>query len=232
MGLLCDRFAGIENIDRKMQDEFAMESYLRAIRATRNGDFEFEIEPVAAGGRIVKTDEGLSLFNPEKMVHIRPAFDRENGTITAANASSINDGAAALILANQRGVEQHGLVPLAKISGWGSGAMTPERFPAAPVVAINRALDVAGLKSADIDYWEINEAFAVVSLYAMREFGLTHDNVNVLGGAVALGHPIGASGARILVTLLNVLRLNNAKFGVAALCIGGGEGSAVVIERL
>ncbi len=232
MGLICDRLAGEEGVTREAQDAFAERSYTRALAAIRDGRFEREIVPVPTDGGFVAVDEGPSLYRPDKMRRIRPAFDKENGTITAANASSINDGAAALVLANEAGVRRLGLTPLARIVGWGSGALRPERFPVAPVIAVRNALRMAGLEAADIDFWEINEAFAAVVLLIMRELGIDDGKVNVFGGAVALGHPIGATGARILTTLLNVLQHHGGRYGVATLCIGGGEGSAMVIEKL
>jgi len=232
MGLLCDNFAAAEHVNRRQQDDFAVTSYRRALAAIEKGDFRWEIVPVDTGSTIFEIDEGPPLLRSDKLGSLKTAFNKENGSITAANASSINDGASAVVLAGEKAVLKHSLDPLARIVGWGSGALRPDRFPAAPVVAVENALSKAGLGIPDIDFWEINEAFAAVTIWITRELNLDTDRVNPLGGAVALGHPIGASGARILTTLLNVLRINRGRYGVATICIGGGEGSAVVIERV
>ena len=171
------------------------------------------------------------MFNEAKMRKLRPAFEKD-GSVTAGNASSINDGAAVVVLASEDAVKQHNLKPLARIASWGFGALEPKMFPMAPVIAIEKALKAADLKAKDISYWEINEAFAVVTLLAMRAFDLPLDIVNPFGGAISIGHPIGASGARVFTTLLNVLQMKQGKYGLATLCIGGGEGNAVIVERV
>ncbi|MCB0394833.1 MAG: thiolase family protein, partial [Bdellovibrionales bacterium] len=220
---------------REAQDALAIESYKRAQRAQAEGQFKDEIVSVKVtqGKKEFQLDNdeepGKAMF--EKMPGLRPAFDKE-GTITAANASKINDGAAALILASGDKVKQLGLKPLAKIVSQASFAQQPEWFTTAPVGAIKKALDRASLSEKDIDLWEVNEAFAVVSMAAMDAFELSADRVNVNGGAIALGHPIGASGARILTTLLYALKNRSVKRGLATLCIGGGEGAALVVERV
>jgi acetyl-CoA C-acetyltransferase len=238
MGTICDQLAAAENVTREEQDSFAIRSYRRAIAASNDGRTAWEIVPLEAPdatGALQRfaIDEAPRSFREDKIPHIRPAFVRDgSGTITAANASSINDGAAALVLAGADAVHRYGLTPLARIVSWGSGAVAPEKYPYGPVEAARNALTKAGMAVGDIDYWEINEAFSVVALLVMRQLGLSPDQVNILGGAVAIGHPIGASGARVLCTLLNVLRLQSARYGAATLCIGGGEGIAMIIERL
>ncbi|MGE3683820.1 MAG: acetyl-CoA C-acyltransferase [Bdellovibrionales bacterium] len=220
---------------REAQDEFATESYKRAQSAIQNGAFAAEIAPVEVavkgGTQSIATDEEPAKARFDKMAGLRPAFDKD-GTITAANASKINDGAAAVVLASERAVKEHGLKPLARIVAQGTFAQDPKWFTTAPVQAIRRALDRARLKIEDIDLFEINEAFSVVALVAMKELHIPHAKVNVNGGAVALGHPIGASGARLLTTLVHALQQRNKKIGLATLCIGGGEGVALIVERL
>jgi len=191
-----------------------------------------EISQRGGDPKIFDADEGPQIFNEEKMRKLKPAFNPKSGTITAGNASSINDGGAAVVLASEDAVKKHKLDPLARIVAWGFGAREPKRFPLAPVIAVKNALKAANMEVKDIDWWEINEAFAVVTLAAMREFKLDINIVNPLGGAISIGHPIGASGARILTTLLNVLKINKGKYGLATLCIGGGEGNAMIIERV
>ena len=238
MGTICDELAAAEGLSREEQDSFAIRSYRRAIDASQEGLTAWEIHPIDAPnaeGTVQRCaiDEAPRSFREDKIPHIRPAFVRDgSGTITAATASSINDGAAALVLASEDAVARYGLTPLARIVSWGSGAVAPEKYPYGPVEAARNALAKANLNIADIDYWEINEAFAVVGLLVMRQLGLPPEQVNLLGGAVAIGHPIGASGARVLGTLINVLRLQSGRYGAATLCIGGGEGIAMIIERL
>ena len=190
--------------------------------------------PVTVTGRkgdvVVSEDEEPKRGNADKMATLRPAFAKD-GTVTAANASKINDGAAAVVLASEEAVKRHGLTPLARITTYGGHAQAPEWFTTAPIGAIEKTLARAGLQAGDIDLYEINEAFAVVAMAAMQKLSLEHAKVNVRGGAVALGHPIGASGARVLVTLLHALEDRKAKRGLATLCIGGGEAVAVIIER-
>lgn len=230
-GELCAREY---DFTREAQDEFAMESYRRARAAQENDEFAGELVSVTVKGRkgdtVVAEDEEPGRANFEKMPKLRAAFDKE-GTITAANASKINDGASALILADKSVVEAKGLTPLAKVVGYGGHAQAPEWFTTAPVGAIKTTLDKLSLKADDIDLWEINEAFSVVAMAAMKDIGIDHAKINVRGGAVALGHPIGCSGARILTTLVHAMKDKDAKRGLATLCIGGGEAVAVVVER-
>jgi acetyl-CoA C-acetyltransferase len=223
------------DFSREAQDEFAKESYKRALAAQEAGAFEAELAPVTIQTRkgevVVSEDEEPKRAKLDKMPNLRPAFDKE-GTITAANASKINDGASALVLASGDVVKAKGLKPLAKLVGYGGHAQAPEWFTTAPIGAIEAALKRTGLSADDIDLYEINEAFAVVAMASMKKVGIPHEKVNVRGGAVALGHPIGCSGARILTTLLHALRDRDEKRGLATLCIGGGEAVAVVVERV
>ena len=221
---------------REEQDEFARESYTRAQKAQQDGTFETEIVPVKIKDRKgnlseVTDDDEPQRANFEKMTKIRPAFEQD-GTVTAANASKINDGAAAMVMMSAGKAAELGVKPIAQIVAQASFAQDPEWFTTAPVGAIRKVLDKAGLTVGDIDIFEINEAFAAVTMAAEKELGLDHHKVNIHGGAVALGHPIGASGARILVTLLNAMENREANVGLASLCIGGGEASAVIVERL
>jgi len=231
-GELCASKFGIT---REEQDAFARESYRRAREAQERGEFKAEIAAVEIPGKrgkstVVEVDEEPTRVNLERISELEPAF-QEGGSITVGNSSKINDGAAALVLASRAAVERHGLRPLARIVGYGGFAQAPEWFSTAPVEATRRALSRARLDPQDVDLYEINEAFAVVTMACARELGVSLDRVNVRGGAVALGHPIGASGARILATLLYALRDRGARTGVATLCIGGGEALAVVVER-
>lgn len=237
MGMCCDLTAKEENVTREQQDDYAVQSYTRAQKATKEGLNKSEIVPVMIpqkkGDPIAfAEDEGPKVFDEKKMRALKPAFNKDGGTVTAGNASSINDSGAALVLATGEGVKKHGMKPMAKIVSWGFGAVEPRRFPVAPVIAIRNALGSANLEAKDISFWEINEAFAAVTLLAMREYRLPLEIVNPLGGAISIGHPIGASGARILTTLLNVLDRNKGRYGLATLCIGGGEGNAIVVERV
>ena len=232
-GELCAKEKGITRQD---QDAFAAESYRRALTAQKAGKFKGEIVGVEVAQRkgpptVVDTDEEPGRGDIEKLASLRPAFQKD-GTITAGNASSINDGAAALVLAGSDVAQKRGWKPLARIVASAGHAQAPEWFTTAPAGAIEKVLARAGWKKDDVDLWEINEAFAVVSLANNRMLGLDPARVNPWGGAVALGHPIGASGARVLVTLLAALRDGNKKRGVASLCIGGGEGIAVAVELL
>jgi len=231
-GELCAKELGFS---REAQDEFAKASYERALAAQKAGHFAKEIAPVTVKGRkgdvIVDADEEPGRGDFSKMPGLRPAFQKD-GTITAANASKINDGGAALILASEAAVKKHGLVPRARIVGYGGHAQAPEWFTTAPVGAIEKTLARTGLSTNDIDLWEVNEAFSVVSMACITKANVPHEKMNVWGGAVALGHPIGCSGARILVTLLHALEARGGKRGLATLCIGGGEAVAVVIERV
>ncbi len=236
MGNAAELCAKECNITREEQDEFAAESYRRALEAQKNGWFDDEIVPVEIPQRkgdpvIVDKDEEPARVNFEKMPKLRPAFQKD-GTVTAANASKINDGAAAVVVMAKEKAEELGLTPLVKIVAQASAAKEPQYFTTAPADAIKLALKKADLTVDDIDLFEINEAFAVVSIINNRLLKLSTDKVNIHGGAVALGHPIGASGARILTTLLFAMKRKNAKRGVASLCIGGGEASTVIVERL
>jgi acetyl-CoA C-acetyltransferase len=217
---------------RAVQDDYALASLSRALEAQSSGAFEREITPVEVKSRkgavIVEADEQPSSARPDKIPHLKPAF-RENGTVTAANASSISDGAAALVLQNAELVPQSSV--RAKIVGHASHAQRPGLFTTAPVPAAQKLLAKIGWDKNSVGLWEVNEAFAVVPLAFMHKMGLDHGSVNVNGGACALGHPIGASGARIIVTLLNAMEARDVKRGVAAICIGGGEGTAIALER-
>lgn len=230
-GELCAKEFGFS---RASQDEFALESYKRALSAQKEGKFDAEITPVTVKSRkgdvVVSEDEEPGRGRPDKVATLRPAFAKD-GTITAANASKINDGAAALVLASKAAVEKHGLKPVAKILGYGGHAQAPEWFTTAPVGAVDAALDRTKMKVDDIDLFEVNEAFAVVTMACAQKSKIDLGKVNVHGGAVALGHPIGASGARILVTLLGALEAQKKSTGLATLCIGGGEAVAVIVER-
>jgi acetyl-CoA C-acetyltransferase len=233
MGTFGEGCAEKFGFTRQQQDDFAVESFQRAIRATREKRFADEIEPVQVkvGGETITVaeDEAPKKFNEEKLRKLRPAFD-ENGTITAGNASSINDGAAALLVVSGEKVKSLGLKPQVKILGYSAFSGEPAWFTLAPIGAINKLLNGLSLRIRDVDLFEINEAFAVVTMAAMKELGIPHEKVNVHGGAVALGHPIGASGARTLVTLINAMKQSGARIGVDVLCIGGGEAVAMAVE--
>lgn len=235
MGVFADMIAREHQFTREDQDAYALETLARATRATEKGDFKREITPVTIKSRkgdvTVETDELPRKARPEKIPSLKPAFGKD-GTVTAANASAISDGAAALVMMRQSEAERRGLKPLAKIVATAAHAHEPAYFTTAPVPAMRKVLEKAGWTKDDVDLWEINEAFAVVPMIAMKELGLSHDVVNVNGGACALGHPIGASGARIMVTLIAALENQGKTKGVASLCIGGGEATAVAIERL
>ncbi len=235
MGTCGDRCAAEFGFSREQQDEYAKESFRRAVATQREGGFDAEIEPAKVPQRrgeplLVKSDEGPSKGDPSKFAALKPAFSKD-GTITAANASSINDGASALLLASEAAVQRHGLDPLARIVGYGGAAQAPEWFTTAPAKAIDQTLRKLGLNASDIDLYEINEAFAVVTMAVGKLCAIDPDRINVRGGAVALGHPIGASGARIVTTLLYAMKDRKAKRGLATLCIGGGEALALVVER-
>jgi acetyl-CoA C-acetyltransferase len=234
MGVAGELCAKEMNFSREAQDNFARESYRRARTAQAEGLFNAEVVSVEVAGKkgpvMVHEDEEPSRGDPDKMAGLRPAFDKA-GTITAANASKINDGASALVLASGDAVKRLGLTPLARIVGYGGAAQEPEWFTTAPSKAISNTLGKLGLTVNDIDLFEVNEAFAVVALAVAQKSELDLQKVNVHGGAVALGHPIGASGARILTTLVHAMSARNVKRGLATLCIGGGEAVAVVVER-
>ena len=235
MGSFAEDCAQKFQLTRQAQDEYAVGSLSKALSAQDSGAFAHEITPVTiptrGGDLVVDTDEQPGTARPEKIPHLKPAF-RDGGTVTAANASSISDGAAALVLAGLDHAQAGGLNIRARIVGHSSHAQAPEWFSTAPIPAVQKLLARIGWDASDVDLWEVNEAFAVVPMVFMHEFGLSRDSVNVNGGACALGHPIGASGARILVTLLNALEIRGLKRGVAAICIGGGEGTAMAIERV
>ncbi|MCX7557995.1 acetyl-CoA C-acyltransferase [Sulfitobacter sp. F26204] len=235
MGTFAEDCAETYQFTREKQDAYAMASLSRALEAQESGAFADEITPVELttrkGKTNVETDEQPGNARPEKIPQLKPAF-REGGTVTAANSSSISDGAAALVLASEDTAKAQGLNIRARVLGHASHAQAPGLFTTAPVPAAQKLLKQIGWTKEDVDLWEVNEAFAVVPMAFMHEMGLSHDIVNVNGGACALGHPIGASGARIMVTLLNALEKRNLKRGVAAICIGGGEGTAIAIERL
>lgn len=235
MGMAAEVCADTYKFSRADQDAYALESYRRATEATKAGRFRDEIVDVKVTVKgketVVSEDEGPKKLIKEKVPTLKPAF-KKDGTVTAANASALNDGAAALVLANGAWAKARGLKPLARIVGYGDAEKQPVEFTTAPSLAIPKALKHAGLTAKDIAFYEINEAFSVVNLANIKLLGLDPARQNVNGGAVALGHPIGASGARILVTLLNVLKQNNARYGVAGICNGGGGSSAMVLERL
>jgi len=233
MGTFAEDCAAKYAFSREEQDAFAIASLTRAIAATKDGAFAWEIAPVTVPGRggdvVIDKDEQPPKAKLDRIPTLKPAF-RKDGTVTPANASSISDGAAALVLTRRSVADRQGLAPLATIIGHATHAQEPGWFTTAPVGAIRKLYDKTGWSTNDVDLFEINEAFAVVTMAAMREHGLPHERVNVHGGACALGHPIGASGARILVTLLGALRARRGRRGVAALCIGGGEATAMAIE--
>jgi acetyl-CoA C-acetyltransferase len=234
MGVFADKIAGEYQFTREQQDAYALETLTRAQNATKNGKFKREITPITVKGKkgdtVIDTDQLPREAMPEKIPTLKPAFSKD-GTVTAANASAISDGAAALVLMRESEAKKRGLKPLAKIVASSSHAHEPEYFTTAPVLAMKKTLAKAGWKIEDVDLWEVNEAFAVVPMIAMKELGISHDRVNVNGGACAMGHPIGASGARVLITLIAAMEDRGAKKGMASLCIGGGEGIAMAIER-
>ncbi|APZ51574.1 acetyl-CoA C-acyltransferase [Salipiger abyssi] len=235
MGTFAEDCAEAFQFTREAQDQYAIASLDNALDAERSGAFAREITPVTiharTGEEVITRDEQPGRARPEKIPHLKPAF-RKDGTVTAANSSSISDGAAALVLTTLDAAAATGTTPRARILGHASHAQAPSLFPTAPIPAAQKLLDRIGWKKTDVDLWEVNEAFAVVPMAFMKEMGLPRDVVNVHGGACALGHPIGASGARIIVTLLNALETRGLKRGIAAICIGGGEGTAIAIERI
>jgi len=236
MGNCAELCAKEHNFSREDQDNFAITSYTRSSEAWKAGKFDNEVVPVSIPQRkgndlIIDEDEEYKNVFLDKIPNLRPAFDKE-GTITAANASTLNDGASALILASKEAVEKHGLKPIAKIVSYADAAHAPEWFTTAPSLAVPKALAKAGLETKDVDYWELNQAFSVVGLANTKILGLDPTKVDVNGGAVSLGHPLGNSGSRVVVTLINVLKQNNGKIGAAAICNGGGGASAIVIENI
>lgn len=235
MGVCADACATEYKFSREDQDAFAVQSYHRSAEAWESGKFDNEVVPVEVPQRkgdpkVVAMDEEYNNVNIDKIPSLRPAFTKD-GTVTAANASTINDGAAALVLMSEEKAKELGLKPLATIKSFADAAQEPEWFTTAPAKALPKALKKANINIEDVDYFEFNEAFSVVGLANMKILGLTDTKVNVNGGAVSLGHPLGCSGARIIVTLINVLQQNNAKLGAATICNGGGGASAIVIER-
>jgi acetyl-CoA C-acetyltransferase len=233
MGSFAQCTADEYQLTRDEMDQFAITSLSRASDAIKSGAFADEVVPVTVktrkGDVTVDTDEAPGKANPAKIPELRAAFAKE-GTITAATSSSISDGAAALVLARESTAKAEGKQPVARIVAMAAHAQEPKDFTTAPVGAIQKVLDKAGWSTSDVDLWEVNEAFACVAMFAMRDIGIPHDKINVNGGATALGHPIGASGTRIIVTLLNALKQKGLKRGVASLCIGGGEGTALAVE--
>ena len=235
MGNCAEMLAKDRNYSREAQDEYAIESYNRAQQATTDGIFQTEIVPVVIPQRkgeplVIDEDEEPAKARFEKIPALKPAFDKD-GTITAANASKLNDGAAVMLITSEENAKDLGLKPLVRIIEQASASHQPEWFTTAPSKAIGKVLNKAGLKANDIDLWEINEAFAVVAMAAIEDYNIQYENVNIYGGAVALGHPIGASGARILTTLINGMNRQNVDRGLATLCIGGGEASALIVEK-
>ena len=236
MGVCADMCAKEYGFSREDQDNFAIDSYKKSAAAWEAGKFNDEIVPVEVPQRrgdavIVNKDEEYANVRMDKIPALRPAFQKE-GTVTAANASTLNDGASALVLASGEAVKKYGLTPLAKVTSYADAAQAPEWFTTAPSKAIPIALGKVGLSTADVDYWELNEAFSVVGLANTKELGLDPATVDVNGGAVSLGHPLGNSGSRIIVTLINVLKQNNGKYGGAGICNGGGGASAMIIENV
>ena len=236
MGNCAEICAKEHNISREDQDNFAITSYQRAADAWEKGKFNDEVVPVSVPQRkgdpkIVSKDEEYTNVVLEKIPGLRPAFDKE-GTITAANASTINDGASALLLASKEAIEKYNLTPIAKLVSYADAAQSPEWFTTAPSLAVPKALEKAGMAISDIDFWELNQAFSVVGIANTKILGLNPAKVDVNGGAVALGHPLGNSGSRIIVTLINVLKQNNGRYGGAAICNGGGGASAMIIENI
>lgn len=235
MGVFAEKCASKYSFTREEQDAFAIESVKRAQKAVADGTFESELTAVTVPNRkgdiVVEEDEGPGRINTDKIPNLRAAFAKD-GTITAASSSSINDGAAALVLTRQSTADKLGVKPIAKIVGHATHSQEPVWFTTAPVGATQKLLERTGWSVSDVDLWEVNEAFATVTMAFMKEMNVSHDIVNVFGGACALGHPIGASGARIVVTLLNAMQQRGAKKGVATLCIGGGEGVAMAVEMI
>jgi acetyl-CoA C-acetyltransferase len=235
MGSFAQCTADEYQLTREEMDNFSIESLSRAKAAIDNGGFGDEIVPVTiksrAGETIVDTDEAPGRGRPDKIPQLKPAFAKE-GTITAATSSSISDGAAAVVLTRESTAAEQGLTPVARIVATAAHAQEPAQFTTAPIGAIDKLLKKAGWKAEEVDLWEVNEAFACVAMFAMKDLGIPHAKINIHGGATALGHPIGASGTRILVTLINALKQTGGKRGVASLCIGGGEATAVAVELI
>ena len=238
MGLQGEECARDHDFNREQQDNYAIQSYQRAQAAVKTGGFDFEIAPIeipgARGkpGTTVDKDDEPKNLNIDKLRSMKPAFIPDNGTVTAPNASPLSDGAAAVVLISEAKLRELNIKPLAKILGWGDAAKAPSKFTTAPALAIPKALKHAGVKLEEVDAFEINEAFSVVALANMKLLGLTDEKVNIHGGAVAIGHPLGASGARIVTTLLGVLKAKKGKIGCVGICNGGGGASALVLESM
>lgn len=238
MGVAAEKCAKEHDFSRDAQDEFAIKSYKKAIAAQDSGKFDHEITPVTIPGRrgkpdvVVSQDQEVKNFNEDKLKSARTVFQKENGTVTAPNASSLNDGGAALVLVSEKKLKELGLKPIAKISGWGEAARAPLDFTIAPSLAIPKALKHANVPMDKVDFFELNEAFSVVGLANAKICNIPASKLNVYGGAVAIGHPLGCSGARIVVTLLSVLSQEGGNVGVAGICNGGGGASAIVIEKI
>lgn len=238
MGLQAELCAQEHEFDRAAQDEYAISTYLRAQAAQNSGAFDWEIAPITVPGPrgkpgvTVSKDEEPATLNADKLKTLRPAFIPGTGTVTAGNASTLNDGAAAVVLVSEAKLKELGIKPLAKILGWGDAAHAPNKFTTAPALAVPKALKHAGLSQDQIDAFEVNEAFSVVALANSKILGLPAEKVNIHGGAVAIGHPLGASGARIVTTLLGVLKAKGGKYGCVGICNGGGGASALVLEYL
>lgn len=236
MGCFADATATKHEISREEQDNFAIQSYKRSAQAWESGKFADEVIPVEitdkkGNVKVVSQDEEFKNVNFEKIPTLKPVFTKE-GTVTAANASTINDGAAAMLVTSAEFAQKNNLKPLARVVAYADGEREPEWFTTAPIIAAEKALNRAGLTINEIDFFEVNEAFAVVPMAFAKHFGIGYEKLNVNGGAVSLGHPLGCSGARIVTTLLNVLQQNNGKYGMAAICNGGGGASAVIVERM
>lgn len=238
MGVSAEKCARDHSLSREDQDDFAIKSYQKAQKSHQDGKFKNEIAPITIKGFrgkpdvLVEVDEEVNKLNVDKLKSARTVFQKENGTVTAANASPINDGAAALVLVSYKKLKELNLKPIARILGWGEAAQNPEDFTTAPSLAVPKALKHANLSIDDVDFFEFNEAFSVVGLANQKILSIPDEKLNVYGGAVAMGHPLGASGARIIATLTSVLNQENGKIGVAAICNGGGGASAIVIERI
>ncbi|KAG1141868.1 hypothetical protein G6F37_008096 [Rhizopus arrhizus] len=238
MGFAAEECAAEYGITREQQDDYAIESYERAQAASAAGHFKEEIIPVTVSGgrgkpdRVIETDDEISRLNKQKLRTVRTVFQPKDGTVTAANSPPLSDGASALILVSKEAAEKYNLSLIAKIRGWGEAEQTPARFTTSPSLAIPKAIKHAGLTEEDISFYEISEAFSVVACANMKLLNLSHEKVNVWGGAVAMGHPLGCSGARIITTLSSILKNKGAKFGAAGICNGGGGASAIIIENL
>lgn len=231
MGNCSEQVAKEKNISREEQDNFAIESYRRALNAQEKGLFNDEILPIQIKDKLINEDEEPKKVKFDKIPSLKPVFEKD-GTITAANASKLNDGAAVTLVADEQSIKKYNLKPLVKIISQAAFAMNPQKFALAPIGAIQKSLQKANLNINDIDLFEINEAFAMVTLAVIKELNIPHEKVNVNGGAVALGHPIGASGARLLTTLIYEMKKRNSKYGLVSLCIGGGEAVSLIVENV